>query len=102
MQMRVRVSALNAGLVVGENGSALNVTDSRAIARVLAAWLSSTGFLFVAAATGQIKRRRKINVRAAQHAVRINEGLRYDFGMLVVSGEITLRSRGKFNIPSLT
>src|SRR6187431_295976 len=77
MQMRVRVSVLKAGLAVGENGSARNVTDSRAIARVLAAWLSSTGFLFVAAATGQIRRRRKINVRAAQHAVRINEGLRF-------------------------
>jgi hypothetical protein len=77
MQMRVRVSVLKAGLAVGEKGSALNVTDSRAIARVLAAWLSSTGFLFVAAATGQSRRRRKINVWAAQHAVRINEGLRF-------------------------
>jgi hypothetical protein len=31
------VSLLKAGLAVGEKGSALNVTDSRAIARVLAA-----------------------------------------------------------------
>jgi len=42
---------LKAGFAVGANGSALNVTDSRAMARVLAAWLSRTGFLFVAAAT---------------------------------------------------
>jgi phage gp16-like protein len=51
MQMRVRVSLLKAGFAVGENGSALNVTDSRAMARVLVAWLSRIGFLFVAAAT---------------------------------------------------
>jgi hypothetical protein len=35
MQILVRVSLLNAGLVVGWNGSDLNVTDSRAMARVL-------------------------------------------------------------------
>jgi phage gp16-like protein len=51
MQTRVRLSGLKAGLVVGEKGSALKVTDSRAIARVFVAWLNRTGFLLVAAAT---------------------------------------------------
>jgi len=90
MQIRVRVSLLKAGLVVGENGSALNVTDSRAIARVLVAWLSRIGFLFVAASTVPLKRtqirrtKKKLKFRAAQHAVRINDGLRNNSEMLVV------------------
>src|ERR1044072_888481 len=76
-QMRVRLSVLKAGLAVGENGSALNVTDSSAIARVLAAWLSKTGFLFVAAAAGlkQTKRtKKKANILGARLAVRITKG----------------------------
>ena len=49
----------------------------------------------------QIKRTKK--KLKARHAVRINEGLRHDYRkMLVVSGEVTRRSKGNFNIPSLT
>ncbi|HSE17425.1 MAG TPA: hypothetical protein VLB46_10250 [Pyrinomonadaceae bacterium] len=51
MQMRVRVSLLKAGFAVGENGSDRRVTDSSAMARVLASWLIRTGFLLVAAST---------------------------------------------------
>jgi hypothetical protein len=50
MQIRVRVSVLVRGKdEITENGSALNETDSKATARVLAVWLIRTGFLLVAA-----------------------------------------------------
>jgi hypothetical protein len=49
MQMRVRVSLLKLTVAVGGKGSAFSVTDSRAIARVEMAVLSSTGALALAA-----------------------------------------------------
>jgi hypothetical protein len=49
MQMRVRVSGLNATVAVSGKGSAFIVTDSKATARVLLDWLIRTGFLVVAA-----------------------------------------------------
>jgi hypothetical protein len=49
MQMRVRVSELKFTLEVRGNGSAFNVTDSSAIARVELLSLIKTGDLLVAA-----------------------------------------------------
>ena len=49
MQMRVRVSLLMGKLAVRGKGSAFNVNDSRATARVLVDWLIRIGFLVVAA-----------------------------------------------------
>lgn len=69
MQIRVRVSELNAMDAVGKNGSAFIVTDSKATARVFAVWLIRTGFFVVAAfvAKAQINRTNgKMNILAAQ------------------------------------
>jgi hypothetical protein len=49
--MRVLVSGLKGGVAMSGNGSAFNVTDSKAIALVEVAWLSKIGFLLVAAWT---------------------------------------------------
>ena len=49
MQMRVRGSLPIGKLAVRGKGSAFIDTDSKATARVFVAWLSSTGFLLVAA-----------------------------------------------------
>jgi hypothetical protein len=49
MAIRVRVSVLNGTEAVTENGSALMVTDSKAIARVEVGSLNKRGGLVVAA-----------------------------------------------------
>jgi len=49
IQTRVRVSLLMGKLAVSGKGSAFNVNDSTATARVLVDWLIRIGFLVVAA-----------------------------------------------------
>jgi hypothetical protein len=82
------MSVLKGMLAVGAKGSALMVTDSKATARVFAAWLIRIGFLLVAAVTvaefaprrTPINRRRNGRIRlfAAQQRklVFIRDGLR--------------------------
>jgi hypothetical protein len=67
MQILVRVSGLNWTVEVVANGSDFIVTDSKATARVLAAWLISVGaFAFAAQRelVAPVRRSNKINQNA--------------------------------------
>jgi hypothetical protein len=94
MQIRVRVSALKGTVAVSGKGSAFIVTDSKATARVFAAWLSRIGFLLVAAfamVKPQINRTNgKIRLLAAQHGkqVFIKDGSVAISGMTIDSSEV--------------
>jgi len=101
IQTRVRVSLLMGKLAVSGKGSAFNVNDSTATARVLVDWLIRIGFLVMAAMAvlkpGINKRtNEKTKPFAAQHgklffirmgSVAISE-------MTQVSGEVTYSVRG--------
>jgi hypothetical protein len=89
MQTRVRVSELKGIACVGAKGSALNVTDSTATARVFAAWLIRIGDLLVAASAVRTQidtTNAKINSFVAQHGKLI---LIQD-GSVAVSGMTTM------------
>jgi len=100
-------------VAVVAKGSAFIVTDSKARARVVAAWLIRIGFLLVAAvATPSIKTNERIKPFAAQRGklVLIQDGLRRDFRMALQSqvrscaslrGHLAITNQGEINIPLL-